>query len=73
MQFGDLFPRVMGAPIAVALFLAAVFVLGLLAAPIVWFLTAAHDRKERERTEPDLIGVARAPGTRRHSRSTLNP
>ena len=74
MQFGYMSPSVMGAPAALALFVFAVFILGLLVAPIIWLLTAAHDRKEREQTEPKPIGVERArPGTPQHRGSTLKP
>jgi len=74
MQFGSLSPSVIEAPIALALFLVAVFILGLLAAPIIWLLTAAHDRKEREQAERELIGMERArPSTRPESRLILKP
>jgi hypothetical protein len=64
----------MGAPFALALFLVALFILGLLAAPIIWLLTAAHDRREREQTEPKVIGVERArSGTCPESKLILKP
>lgn len=51
MQSGQLSPSVMDAPTVLALFFLVVFVLGLLADPIIWLWTAVHDRKEREQTE----------------------
>ncbi len=72
MQSGHLSPSVMDAPTVLALFFLVVFVLGLLAAPIIWLWTAVHDRKEREQTERKLIRMDRSRHTaRRHRRSTL--
>jgi len=74
MQSGYLSPSVMDDRTVLALFFLVVFVLGLLAAPIIWLCTAVHDRKEREPTERKLTRMGRAqPTGRRHRRSTLEP
>lgn len=74
MQSGYLFPSVMDAHPVLALFFLVVFVLGFLAAPIIWLCTAVHDRKDREPEERKLTRMGRArPTGGRHRRSTLEP